>query len=212
VNYNVNKKIFYTIFFISLISVISLVYFNFFKKDKIINYPSSGIDIIAFGDSLVQGIGSSDDQKNFVSILSQKIGRPIINLGVSGDTTADGLARLSELDKYRPKIVLVLLGGNDYLKKVSSTNTFENLSKIIKNIQSRGAVVILLGVRGGLFSDKFESEFEKLKDEYGTAYVPNVLEGLLMNDKYMSDAIHPNDAGYKIIADKIYPIISGLIK
>ena len=132
-NYNVNKKIFYTIFFISLISVISLVYFNFFKKDKIINYPSSGIDIIAFGDSLVQGIGSSDDQKNFVSILSQKIGRPIINLGVSGDTTADGLARLSELDKYRPKIVLVLLGGNDYLKKVSSTNTFENLSKIIKD-------------------------------------------------------------------------------
>jgi len=72
-------------------------------------------------------------------------------LGVPGDTTADGLARMSELNAYKPKVVLLLLGGNDYLKRIPQEQTFANLAAIIKDIQSRGAIVLLLGVRGGLF-------------------------------------------------------------
>jgi len=189
---------------------VSLGFYFIFKKGEIINYPSNGSDIVAFGDSLVEGVGSTSEG-DFVSLLSSKIGEPIINLGHSGDTTVDGLNRINELDNYKPKIVILLLGGNDYLKKVPAVDTFKNLATIVENIQSRGSIVLLLGIRGGILSDPFESEFIKLKDKYGVAFVPDVLSGLIGNIKYMSDPIHPNNMGYKMIADKVYPILSKLI-
>lgn len=192
--------------------ILSAIFFIFGRDKEIKNYPSSGTHIIAFGDSLVQGVGATDENNNFVSLLSKKIGKPIINLGVSGNTTADGLERLDEIDRYKPKVVLLLLGGNDYLKKIPQETTFSNLEKIIKDLQGRGAVVILLGVKGSLLGDKFESSFEELSDKYSTAYVSNVLDGLFANSKYMSDAIHPNDLGYQMIANRVYPVLSEVLE
>ena len=187
------------------------VYLFFFNTAPVTNYPSAGTDIVAFGDSLVAGTGSSDGH-DFVSLLSGAIGQPIVNLGVPGDTTADGLARMSELNAYKPKVVLLLLGGNDYLKRIPQEQTFANLAAIIKDIQSRGAIVLLLGVRGGLFGDHFSSGFEDLRDTYHTAYVSNVLDGLLGEKKYMSDQVHPNDAGYRLIAERIAPVLKELLQ
>ncbi len=189
-----------------------ILYFVFGGSTKIKNYPSSGTDIVAFGDSLVQGVGAGSDSTNFVAVLSRRIGKPIVNLGVSGNTTEDGLKRLGELDRYKPKVVIVLLGGNDYLKKVPIDTTFNNLEKIIRNIQSRGAVVLLLGVRGGVVTDKFDERFEDLADKTGSAYVSNVLDGLITKNEFMSDAIHPNDTGYAKIATRVYPVLQKLIK
>ena len=187
------------------------VYLFFFNTAPIANSPSAGTDIVAFGDSLVAGTGSSDGH-DFVSLLSGAIGQPIVNLGVPGDTTADGLARINGLDAYKPKVVLLLLGGNDYLKRIPQEQTFANLAAIIKDIQSRGAIVLLLGVRGGLFGDHFSSGFEDLRDTYHTAYVSNVLDGLLGDKKYMSDQVHPNDAGYRLIAERIAPVLKELLQ
>src|SRR3990167_6798654 len=155
-------------------------FFSSAREAKIANYPSSGTDIIAFGDSLVVGAGATYGN-DFVSLLSKKIGQEIINLGVSGDSRDDGLARLDELDRYRPRVVLVLLGGNDHLKKVPMEKTFENLGKIIQNIQSRGAIVILLGVKGNLLGDKFEPKIKKIHKRCATAFIPGVLDGLFVD-------------------------------
>ena len=192
--------------------VLAILYFVFGASTEIKNYPSQGKDIVAFGDSLVAGVGASSESTNFVSILSRRIGKPIVNLGVSGNTTEDGLARINELDKYKPKVVILLLGGNDYLKKVPIDTTFNNLEKIIKNIQSRGAVVLLLGVRGGIVTDKFDERFEDLADKTGSAFVSNVLDGLITKQEYMSDPIHPNDTGYAKIATRVYPVLYKVIK
>ena len=191
--------------------VAAAVYFFFFNTAPIANYPSAGTDIVAFGDSLVAGTGATDG-RDFVLLLSGAIGQPVINLGVPGDTTQDGLARMSELDAYKPKVVLLLFGGNDYLKRIPQEQTFANLAAIIKDIQSRGAIVLLLGVRGGLFGDYFSSGFEDLRSAYHTAYVPDVLDGLLGDKQYMSDQIHPNDAGYAAIADRITPVLKKLLR
>ncbi len=182
-----------------------------FPKRKITNYPSNGTDIVAFGDSLVRGVGSSGGG-DFVSILSGKIGKPIINLGRPGDTTYDGLSRLNELDQYKPKVVLLLFGGNDYLKKIPSSETEVNLVKIIRDIHARGSVVILLGVRGGILNDPFDEMYERVSDSMKTALVPNVLRGLIFNSNYMSDAVHPNNAGYALIAEKIYPTLERVLR
>lgn len=175
------------------------------------NHPSSGETIIAFGDSLVEGVGSTEGN-NFVSLLSQRINTPIVNLGHSGDTTADALARINDVLVKKPKVVMVLLGGNDFLKRIPKHEMLSNLEQIITAIQNKGAVVILLGVRGGLITDSYESDLKSLAQKTGSAYVSNVLKGLIGNPKYMDDSVHPNNAGYAIIADRIYPILEKMLK
>lgn len=207
-----NPKVRYTIFFLISVFVIFFVYTKFFKEESVKNYPSAGRDIVAFGDSLIFGQGASSVDKNFVSLLSDKIDDRIVNLGVPGNTTQDALDRINDLEKYNPKVVIVLIGGNDYLKKVPIETTFKNLEKIIKKIQDSGSIVLLLGVRGGLLTDKFDTEFEKISSKYHTAYVSDVLSGLVTNMQYMSDAVHPNDLGYQKIADRVYPVLLKIIK
>jgi acyl-CoA thioesterase-1 len=201
------------IILIVILCVAAWVGYVFFLRPepKITNYPSSGINIIAFGDSLVEGVGATDGN-NFVSKLSAKIGVPIINKGVSGNTTRQGLARIDDVLDNDPKVVIVLLGGNDAIQKIPTEETFRNLEVIIQKIQAKGAIVLLLGVQGRLLSDPFKGEFEKLAAKYHTAYVPNVLDGLIGNLKYMSDSVHPNDLGYEIIAEKIKPVLSKLLR
>lgn len=181
------------------------------REPAVTNYPSSGTDIIAFGDSLVSGVGATMGN-DFVSLLSKKTGTNIINLGVPGNTTSDGVVRLHELDPYTPKVVLLLLGGNDYLRRVPPEEAFRNLSLIIEDLHRRGAIVLLLGVRGGVLSDRYRSEYDALHEKYKTAYVPNVLEGLIGKAEYMTDQIHPNSDGYAIIAERIAPVLKELLK
>ena len=194
-----------------LVVFVALGIYYFSRNNTITNYPSKGTDIVAFGDSLVEGLGSTSGN-DFVSLLSQKIGQPIINLGHRGDMTIDGIARINQLDAYNPKVVIILLGGNDHLRKIPIEDTFKNLATLIENIQARGAVVLLLGVRGGLFADRFGPKFENLRDTYHTAFVSDVLGGLFGKPEFMHDTIHPNDIGYGIIADRIYPVLMGVIK
>ncbi len=186
-----------------------LIYFN--KTPAYRNYPPKNPTIIAFGDSLVQGVGATKGY-DFVSLLSIKVNKPIRNLGVSGNTTADGLTRINEAISFEPGTVILLLGGNDYLKKVPEEQTFRNLKEMIFRLQSEGIFVVMLGIRGGLLNDHFESRFKALSKEMHVPYIRNVLSGLLGNDKYMSDAIHPNDTGYAIMADRIYKEVGEYIK
>ncbi|MFZ4500162.1 MAG: GDSL-type esterase/lipase family protein [Minisyncoccia bacterium] len=187
--------------------------FFLFKKDmsEITNYPPIPGPIVAMGDSLVYGAGSTRGN-DFVSVLSREIGEPVINSGVNGSTTADGLARVDTVLAVKPRVVIVLLGGNDFLRGVPIDETFQNLEAIVEKLQSSGAVVVLLGIQGGVLSDPFAKQFEALAERRGMAYVPNVLSGLIGNTALMADAIHPNDAGYKRVAEKVLPVLRGVLK
>jgi acyl-CoA thioesterase-1 len=191
---------------------LAVIYFTFFGgTQKITNYPSAGTTIVAFGDSLVEGVGSTNGN-DFVSQLSKKVDVPIVNLGKRGDTTRDARGRLNDVFESNPKIVLLLLGGNDYLQKIPKEETFSNLQFIIESIHESGAIVILLGVRGGVLKDNFKSDFTTLSKKYGTAYVTNVLDGLIGHPDLMFDSIHPNDLGYEIIAERVSPVLNNLLK
>ena len=98
---------------------------------------------------------------------------------------------------------MVLLGGNDYLAGAPPEDTFKNLGKIIDEIQNRGAAVVLIGI-----GEKFGKEFEALAESKKTVYVPDILENILGNAKLMSDGLHPNDEGYKMMAEKILNSLS----
>jgi lysophospholipase L1-like esterase len=185
----------------------------FWENYPIINFPPKGRVIVALGDSLTEGVGATSKATGYIGILEERLLITITNKGVRGDTTEDALKRLDrDVLSENPDIVIILLGGNDYLKKIPEQQTFENLHTIITRIQEKGAVVILLGVRGGLVGDKFADDFEKLAEETGSLFVPNILEDIIGNPKLMSDAIHPNDSGYLKVADKIAPTLEGLIR
>ena len=185
------------------------VWYFFFRGYTIKNYPPKNDTIVAFGDSLVEGVGS--DSGGFVSLLSKMLGKPVVNMGVSGNTTDDGYQRLEVVLKTNPGIVLVLLGGNDAIRKMPIDGTFSNLEKIITELQRDGILVVLLGVRGNLLSDTYEKKYKELAERTGSAYVPNVLKGVFARPDLMHDAIHPNDKGYAIIADRVYEVLEPLV-
>ncbi len=193
--------------------VATLVFvFLFLQTPKITNYPPSGARIVMLGDSLTVGIGASSIENGLVPLLEKRIGVSIINRGVSGNTTRDALLRLSQdVLAEKPDITIILLGGNDYLKRVPEKETFDNLRSIISQIQSGGSVVLLLGIRGGLLVDRFDDQFKALAHETGSLFVPNVLDNIFGQQQLMSDGIHPNDRGYEKIVDKIAPSVLGIL-
>lgn len=165
--------------------------------------------LVAFGDSLVYGTGSSGG--GFVALLEERLGRPIENLGVPGDTTEMGLARVDEALALHPSVVILLLGGNDFLRQVPQDVTFGNLARIIERLKAGGAAVLLVGVRGGLLRDHFAARYEALARRFGTAYVHDVLDDTMGVEGYMADQVHPNDAGYRVIADRIQPVLEDML-
>lgn len=195
---------------IGLVAVVGLffVWLIFFRGgDEIRNYPSPNSGIIVFGDSLAEGVGSTHGNDLF-SILSRKIGEPIKNYGVAGDTTVMALERLPHVleENPHPQVAIVLLGGNDFFRKVPKETTFANLEKIVEAFQERGAVVLVLGVRGGVIKDNFDKDFESLRDKYKTAYVSDIVGSLVFfGREFMFDSVHPNDAGYAKIAERVEP-------
>lgn len=178
---------------------------------RITNYPSAGTNIIAFGDSLTYGLGSTKGN-SYVEKLSQKLDTPIMNKGIMGDTTAQALSRIDDVLSNDPKVVIVYLGGNDFLRGIPADTTFENLSKIIDAIQQEGSIVVLVGVRGGIFNDPYKERFEALSKRYQTAYVPDVMLTILKDKSLLSDEIHPNDKGYEIIADTLYDTVKRVLE
>ena len=174
------------------------------------NYPSHNRNIIAFGDSLVAGVGASPED-SLVAELARLITAPVQNGGVAGDTTERARTRLADAVLARdPQVVIVLLGGNDVLQGVSTAETVVNLRAIVRSIQESGAVVILVGIQGGAFTDRLADGFRTLAAETRAAYVPNVLRGIIGNPLLSSDAVHPNAAGYRIVAQRILPALEKL--
>lgn len=164
----------------------------------------TGKTIVAFGDSLVAGTGAPDGQ-GFVDDLAASTGVPIKNLGVPGDTTAQGLARIDDVLNAKPDIAIVLLGGNDALQKVSQATTATHLNSILSTLTGVRIKVVLVGVQGALLSDPYASMYKGLAKEYGAEYVPSILSGIIGHSDLMSDEVHPNAAGYQKVADKILP-------
>lgn len=192
----------YALGLIVLVLIGGILLYFFWPEAVVTNAPPKNNTIVVFGDSLVEGVGS-ERGGGFVSMLSERLEIDIVNMGVGGNTTADGLARLPDVQKVDAGTVIVLLGGNDAIRRVPREETFQNLERIIRALQEDGAMVVLLGVRGGVLSDPYDEEYEALAERTGSIYVENVLKGLIGRSELMFDGIHPNDKGYAIIAERV---------
>ncbi|MEP6662280.1 MAG: GDSL-type esterase/lipase family protein [Verrucomicrobiota bacterium] len=178
-------------------------YFHACRKVSLANFPPTATgDWVAFGDSLTSGFGASEGS-DYPTLLGKKIGRTILNQGVPGQTTEDALNRVDEIARLQPKVVLLCFGGNDGLRGLPMEKTFENLSAVIDRLQAGGSFVVLVGVRSASLTDHYAAPFKKLAKEKRVLFIPNILGGVLGSPSLMSDYIHPNEDGYKMIAGRM---------
>jgi acyl-CoA thioesterase-1 len=168
--------------------------------------PSPATQVVAFGDSLTFGTGTTGDN-DYVAVLSRRVGVDIYNAGFPGQTTGAALNRLDTTVLARnPKIVIVLLGGNDLLDNVPVQTRVSNITTIVQRIRGTGAAVLLVGL-GKPPLDPFDGALPALASGTGSTYVPDILEGIFGVPSLMADSVHPNNAGHAIMADRLEPAL-----
>jgi acyl-CoA thioesterase I len=163
--------------------------------------------ILAFGDSLTFGTGAGEGE-SYPDVLAGLISRKVVRAGVPGETTAQGRRRFEQaLDTYRPKIVLLCLGGNDLLRRIDDATIVANLRAMIETARSRGVAVVLVGVpRPALFGGA-AAFYAELADAHDLVYEGEVINAVLRDAGLKSDPIHPNAAGYRRIAERIATLL-----
>src|SRR6185436_18420483 len=128
--------------------------------------------------------------------LSKRLGIPIQNLGEAGETSADGLKRIADVEALIPRVVLLCFGGNDVLQGLPRAQMFANIGAMIDRLHARGSFVVLIGIRGpSIAGDANAKGFKNLAREKEVKHIPNILDGILSRPSLMSDYVHPNDAG-----------------
>ncbi|MGB0346995.1 MAG: arylesterase [Balneolaceae bacterium] len=202
-------------FMFSLLFVSTIWSINLTAQDK--------KTILVFGDSIAAGLGV-DPEQAFPAILQQKIDSvglayEVINGGLSGETSAGGLRRISWVLQRKVDIMILELGGNDGLRGIDLSSTKENLQKIINTAQEKNSEiqVIIAGMQvppnlGIEYTSEFVNLYPDLADINNLPLIPLILDKVGGYDQYMQpDQIHPNAAGHRVVAgtvwETLYPII-----
>jgi acyl-CoA thioesterase-1 len=177
--------------------------------------------ILAFGDSLVAGYGLPADDAFPVrlqaKLMSDGHAVQIINGGVSGDTSAGGLARLDWALADKPDLVLVEFGANDALRGTDPKVTAANLDRILARIAASGAKILFVGMKapanwGRQYQDEFDALYPALAAKYHVALYPFFLDGVATDATLnQADGLHPNPRGIAVIVDRIAPYVERLL-
>jgi acyl-CoA thioesterase-1 len=190
----------------------------------LINYTSFAATtekILILGDSLTEGYGV-DEQYAYPAVLQEllnqeKLDYKIINGGVSGSTTASGISRLRWFLKAKPTILIIALGANDGLRGLKTSDTKNNLEKIILAAKKRNLKIILAGMQmppnyGADYVKDYKKIFPKLAKEQNITLIPLLIEGVAGNKKLnIEDGIHPNRKGHEVIAKHVYSFLKELL-
>jgi acyl-CoA thioesterase-1 len=188
-----------------------------------VSFPAfaAPVKILMMGTSLTQGYGLPPGTE-IPAVLQAKlkgagVNADVINAGVSGDTSAGGLARIDWSLADHPNAAIVELGSNDALRGINPADTQKNLSAILTKLKAAHVPVLMLGMRaprnlGPEYAAQFDPMYQNLSTQYGALLYPFVLDGVALNPKLnQADGIHPNPAGVKIIVDKIFPDVQKLV-
>ena len=179
------------------------------------------VKILAIGTSLTQGYGLPPGTEFTVQLqkaLQQAgIDAVITNAGVSGDTSAGGLARLDWSLADHPDAVILELGSNDMLRGIPPATTEKNLRAILDKLKAAHVRVLLTGMHaqrnlGADYVQQFDTIYPRLAKDYNVLFYPFILDGVALNPKLnQADGMHPNPAGVKVIVARILPYVKKLV-
>jgi acyl-CoA thioesterase-1 len=159
--------------------------------------------ILAFGDSLTFGTGAGESE-SYPAVLSRLTGRKVVNAGVPGEVSALGVQRLPDLlDRERPALLILCHGANDLLRRQDQQQMADNLRTMIRTARERGVSVMLVAVPFPDFSLKPPRLYDSIGGEFGIPVERKVLRQILKKSSLKSDYIHPNAAGYRLMAEAL---------
>ncbi|WP_428078120.1 GDSL-type esterase/lipase family protein [Candidatus Avelusimicrobium alvi] len=195
---------------IGLLLVAACAYY--FMKDtaEIKNLHNPGTAVVAFGDSLTAGYGAPRGSA-YPAVLAAKLGREVVNLGMSGETAAHAPSRLPEVLAQNPHMVLIEFGANDFMQNRRMEDALAAVAEIVDAVQQAGAVAVIVDT-GAPGMGHYSRAYKKLAEEKGAVFVPGILEGIFNKRQYKSDMVHPNAAGYEIVAERVYERIKPYLK
>ena len=164
--------------------------------------------ILAYGDSLTFGLGANVRTQSYPAVLQNITGITVINAGISGEVTAQGLKRLPlVLDAVKPNIVILCHGGNDLIRRIGKEQLKNNLNQMIKLIQRSGADVVLVGVPTFNLMLTVPDLYSELAEAHKLPIDIELLPTIERDPKMKSDQIHPNAAGYSVMATAVQTLL-----
>jgi acyl-CoA thioesterase-1 len=178
--------------------------------------------IVAMGDSLTAGLGVAEAQA-YPALLERKLRADgyafqVINAGVSGETSSGALTRTEWMLTLKPDIVILETGANDGLRGVSPSVVRDNIDAIVKMLQAKNVVVVLVGMRmvrnlGESYTRTFAQAYAQIAQQYDLIFMPFFLQDVggepSLNQR---DGIHPTAAGYERIVANLYPHVTAAIQ
>ncbi|PKN53078.1 MAG: arylesterase [Deltaproteobacteria bacterium HGW-Deltaproteobacteria-13] len=163
--------------------------------------------IVAFGDSITFGTGAKT-QESYPAVLEQMIGRKVVNAGVPGEVTAEGLARLPQiLDQERPALLILCHGGNDHLRRLGREQAAGNIREMIRQARQKNVAVVLIAVPAPGLSVSPEPLYRDIAKEFKIPLEEKTLSDILADHSLKSDLIHPNAAGYRRLAEAVATLL-----
>lgn len=178
--------------------------------------------LVVFGDSLSAGYGLQQGQ-SYPAVLQRKLEAQgldwrVVNLGISGDTTMGGVARLATATALKPAMVVLELGGNDGLRGFPLANTRQNLERMIDSFQAAGSRVVLAGMTlppnyGPDYVNGFTKIYGDLAAKYKLALIPFLLSDIVTSDMryFQRDGVHPTAEGAQIVSDTVLRTLKPLL-
>jgi acyl-CoA thioesterase-1 len=190
------------------------------------SHPASTADtrplVVCFGDSLTAGYGA-DPGESYPDFLQKDLDQAgyhyrVVNEGISGNTTKDGVDRLTQVAALRPAVVVLEFGGNDGLRGIKVQTMRTNLSAMISGLQHAGAKVVLAGITlppdyGPDYVSSFTATYPTLAKKYDIPVLPFILKDVYGVDGLMqADNVHATDKGNEIVARNLLPLVEPLLK
>ena len=168
--------------------------------------PADGV-ILAFGDSLTYGTGAAVNQ-SYPVLLSVMINRQVVNAGIPGETTAEGLARLpGTLEQIKPSLVILCLGANDMMRGLDQKRAAENLKAMLEMIRAHGAAAVMIAVPSFDFAPAPPPNYLEIAEQAGVPCERKSLAHILKKNSLRSDIVHPNGAGYRLITEALADLL-----
>jgi len=172
------------------------------ERPKLERLPSDAV-VLAFGDSLTFGTGASEEE-SYPAQLEKLIGRRVVRAGVPGEVTGQALERLpAALDEHAPRLLLLCIGGNDFLRRLGKQQAEDNVRAMVKLAKSRGVGVVLIGTPEPGLSVSPPAFYAGIAKEFRLPYEEGIIGQVLKDSTLKADPIHPNARGYRVIAERI---------
>ena len=173
---------------------------------KLGHLPSDAV-ILAFGDSLTYGTGAGEGE-SYPAVLQELVGRTVVRSGVPGEITAESLSRLPEvLEQTNPKLMVLCIGGNDFMRVMSLSAAQDNIRAMIRLAKEKGVEVVLVGVPKFGITLSPPEFYQQIAEEFRIPYEGEVMHKILLSPDLKADEVHPNAKGYRLFAESVAALL-----